>query len=190
MKEFITYSWYRYGNGDGHGLHPWSGETEFQYTGPKPPYQFLEIEGKYSWLKAPRWNEVPVEVGPLARMLAMYARGHRQTKELTTWCCKTGGARRSSLLKLGRTAARAIETKVFADALRGYFNDLVTEIKAGRTRTSTVKNGNRPPGRPEAGDSDSWRRRAEPLTLGRHRPRQNRKLPDGGATPGTPPPRP
>ena len=136
MKEFITRSWYRYGSGDGHGLHPWSGETEFHYTGPKPPYPFLEVEGKYSWLKAPRWNEVPVEVGPLARVLAMYARGHRQTKELTDLVLQKLGAPVGALFStLGRTAARAIETKIFADALRGYFNDLVAEIKAGRTRT-------------------------------------------------------
>jgi len=36
---------------------------------------------------------------------------------------------------LGRTAARAVETKVFADAMRTYYDSLVAEIKAGNTRT-------------------------------------------------------
>jgi hydrogenase large subunit len=36
---------------------------------------------------------------------------------------------------LGRTAARAIETKVFADALRTFYADLIAEIKAGNTKT-------------------------------------------------------
>jgi hydrogenase large subunit len=36
---------------------------------------------------------------------------------------------------LDRTAARGIETKVFADALRTYYDALVAEIKAGNTDT-------------------------------------------------------
>jgi hydrogenase large subunit len=136
MKEFISHSWYKYGGGDGAGLHPWQGETAFNYTGPKPPYEELEVEQKYSWLKAPRWNERAVEVGPLARVLAMYATGHAQTKELVTMVLGALKAPVSAVFStLGRTAARAIETKVFADALRTYYNDLIAEIKAGNTRT-------------------------------------------------------
>jgi len=136
MKEFIAHSWYKYGTGDESGLHPWQGETEFNYTGPKPPYQYLEVDQKYSWLKAPRWNEVPVEVGPLARVLAMYAGGHAQTKELVNLVLKTLDVPISAVFStLGRTAARAIETKVFADMMRAYYDDLIAEIKAGNTRT-------------------------------------------------------
>ncbi|MCA9925854.1 MAG: nickel-dependent hydrogenase large subunit, partial [Anaerolineales bacterium] len=76
MKEFIAHSWYKYSNGSTGGLHPWAGETAFNYTGPEPPYEFLNVDQEYSWLKAPRWNEAPMEVGPLARALAMYAKGH------------------------------------------------------------------------------------------------------------------
>ncbi len=136
MKEFITHSWYKYGAGDTVGLHPWQGETTLNYTGPKPPYDQLEVEQKYSWLKAPRWNGVPVEVGPLARVLAMYAGGHQQTRELTDAVLKKLGAPLAAVFStLGRTAARAIETKVFADSLRTTYNDLIAEIKAGNTRT-------------------------------------------------------
>ena len=59
MKEFVTHSWYSYTDGDGVGLHPWQGQTTFDFTGPQPPYDFLEVEQKYSWLKAPRWNGTP-----------------------------------------------------------------------------------------------------------------------------------
>jgi len=38
MKEYVAHSWYKYGGGDNTGLHPWQGETTFNYTGPKPPY--------------------------------------------------------------------------------------------------------------------------------------------------------
>ncbi len=136
MKEFISRSWYEYKDGEDAGLHPWQGETEFNYTGPKPPYEFLDVDQKYSWLKAPRWDEKPVEVGPLARVLAMYASGHAQTKELTDLVLKTLDVPLAAVFStLGRTAARAIETKVFADMMRTYYNDLIAEIKAGNTKT-------------------------------------------------------
>jgi len=136
MQEFISHSWYRYSGGDNLGLHPWQGETALNFTGPKPPYEQLEVEQKYSWLKAPRWNETPMEVGPLARVLIMYAAGHPQTKELVDLTLKTLDAPVEALFStLGRTAARAIETKVFADAMRGYYDDLVATIRAGDTRT-------------------------------------------------------
>ena len=81
MKEFIAHSWYRYGEGENAGMHPWNGETNLNYTGPQPPYDLLNVEGKYSWLKAPRWTDQPMEVGPLARVLALYSSGHAETKE-------------------------------------------------------------------------------------------------------------
>jgi len=136
MKEFISHSWYEYSKGDGTGLHPWEGETEFKFTGPYPPYEFLEVDQKYSWLKAPRWNDMPMEVGPLARVLAMYAKGHEQTQELTNLVLQTLDAPLEALFStLGRTAARAIETKVFADSMLGIYDDLVTSIAAGDTST-------------------------------------------------------
>ena len=136
MKEFIAHSWYNYKGGDGAGLHPWQGETEFSFSGPKPPLKFLDVEKKYSWLKSPRWNEVPMEVGPLARVLVLYAKGHPQTKELVDLTLKKLDAPVTALFStLGRTAARAIETRVIADWLRTFYNDLITEIKAGNTRT-------------------------------------------------------
>jgi hydrogenase large subunit len=136
MKEFVTHSWYEYSKGDEVGLHPWEGETALKFTGPNPPYDFLEVDQKYSWLKAPRWNDQPMEVGPLARVLAMYANGHEQTQELTNYVLDTLDAPLTAVFStLGRTAARAIETKVFVDAMPGYYNDLIAEIAAGNTKT-------------------------------------------------------
>jgi hydrogenase large subunit len=140
MQEFIAHSWYQQSVGDQAGLHPWQGETKFNYTGPKPPYEQLEVEQKYSWLKAPRWAETPMEVGPLARVLAMYAGGHAQTRELTDMILGALGAPLSAVFStLGRTAARAIETKVFADFMLKTYNDLVDTIKAGDIQTFNNK---------------------------------------------------
>jgi hydrogenase large subunit len=136
MKEYVTHSWYTYGGGDQVGLHPWNGETELNYTGPKPTYEQLDVEQKYSWLKAPRWADTPMEVGPLARVLVMYASGNQQVQELTNAVLKALDAPVEAVFStLGRTAARAIETKVFSDYLRTTYDDLVAEIKAGNTKT-------------------------------------------------------
>jgi|GEM_PF-3218835 len=54
MKEFVAHSWYEQSKGDEAGLHPFEGETKFNFTGPKPPYDQLEVEQKYSWLKSAR----------------------------------------------------------------------------------------------------------------------------------------
>jgi hydrogenase large subunit len=136
MQEFVGRSWYEYRDGDEAGLHPWNGETKFDYTGPEPPYEELEVEQKYSWLKAPRWNGMPMEVGPLARVLMLYADGHAQTQELVNLTLETLDAPVEALFStLGRTAARGIETKVVADVMRTYFSELVAAINAGNTRT-------------------------------------------------------
>jgi hydrogenase large subunit len=136
MKEFITHSWYEYSDGDNVGLFPWQGETKFNYTGPQPPYDQLNVDQKYSWLKAPRWAETPMEVGPLARVLALYATGHAQTKDLVDSVLKILNAPLTAVFStLGRTAARAIETKVFADFMLQTYNNLITTIKAGDTQT-------------------------------------------------------
>ena len=82
IQEFVGRSWYDYSAGKDAGLHPYEGETNLNYSGPKPPYEFLEVENSYSWLKAPRWKGHAMEVGPLARILMLYASRHEPTVEL------------------------------------------------------------------------------------------------------------
>lgn len=136
IQEFINHSWYKYSQGDGQGLHPFKGETELNYTGPKPPYEHLDVEKKYSWLKSPRWQGKSMEVGPLARVLMMYATGHKQTKELVDYTLKTLDVPVTALFStLGRTAARTLESKILADAMQGWFDSLMANIKAGEVRT-------------------------------------------------------
>ncbi len=136
IQEFINHSWYKYSQGDAQGLHPFKGETELNYTGPKPPYEHLDIEKKYSWLKSPRWQGKPMEVGPLARVLMMYATGHKQTKELVDYTLRTLDVPVTALFStLGRTAARTLESKILADGMQGWFDSLMANIKAGEVRT-------------------------------------------------------
>jgi hydrogenase large subunit len=79
VQEFISHSWYDYTGGKDRGCHPYEGETRFAYNqrgGPVPPFAQLQVEDGYSWLKSPRWKGKAVEVGPLARVLMLYATGH------------------------------------------------------------------------------------------------------------------
>ncbi|MBI5330737.1 MAG: nickel-dependent hydrogenase large subunit [Betaproteobacteria bacterium] len=136
IQEFVTHAWYKYNEGDAKGLHPWKGETEFNFTGPKPPYEHLDVEQKYSWLKSPRWKGKPMEVGPLARVLMMYAKGHKQTRELVEFTLKHLNVPVSALFStLGRTAARTLETKILADSMQGMYDSLIANIKSGDLRT-------------------------------------------------------
>lgn len=136
VEEYVAHSWYDYAGGKDKGLHPWAGETALHYTGPQPPFDQLDVEGGYSWIKAPRWNGHAVEVGPLARVLMLYASGHAQTKELVGLALSKLQLPVEALYStLGRVAARTLETKVIADAMQGWYDRLVANIRAGDTRT-------------------------------------------------------
>ncbi len=136
IQEFANRAWYDYSKGKTVGLHPYDGETVLNYTGPEPPYQFLDVEKEYSWLKSPRWRGKPVEVGPLARMLMLYAKGHAQAKELVDSTLTKLDLPITALYStLGRTAARTLETKIIADAMTDWYNQLIANVKAGDTKT-------------------------------------------------------
>ena len=136
IQEFIAHSWYQYEQGDAAGLHPWNGETKLRYTGPKPPYEELNVEGKYSWLKTPRWKGKPMEVGPLARMLVGYAAGNAEVKEVVGMALKQLDVPVTALFStLGRTAARGLETILIANWAKGFYSDLLSNIKNGDSRT-------------------------------------------------------
>ena len=127
ITEEVTRAWYK----DGKPLHPYQGVTEPI----KPKYDY---DGKYSFFKAPRYEGKPCEVGPLAQVLAAYAHGHPQTKAAVDAVLKHLGVPAKALFStLGRTAARAIETKVIADAMVGWVMEAVELIKSGKTDTVT-----------------------------------------------------
>ncbi|MBI5163260.1 MAG: nickel-dependent hydrogenase large subunit [Magnetospirillum sp.] len=132
VQEFAAHSWYAYGGGKQAGLHPWAGETKLAYDGPKPPFEQLEVDRAYSWLKSPRWQGKPMEVGPLARMLMLYGSGHAQARELVDSSLARLKLPVTALFStLGRTAARTLETKIIVDAMGGWLDQLVANIRAG-----------------------------------------------------------
>lgn len=113
ISEHITHSWYA-----GAARHPSQGQTVPDYTG-------LTTSGEYSWIKAPRYQDQPMEVGPLARVMINYGKGHQPTvQQLNIFLQKTGLKLAEMYSTIGRTAARAIETKVIADVMGSWIAQL------------------------------------------------------------------
>jgi hydrogenase large subunit len=132
IKEYVTHSWYSYSGGDNTPLHPYQGETVANYTGPTPPYELLNTDSKYSWLKSPRYNNQVMEVGPLARMVIAYAAGHTRVNELVNSVLTTLSVPASALFStLGRIAARGIETQLIAEQFGVWITNLESNMNAG-----------------------------------------------------------
>jgi Ni,Fe-hydrogenase I large subunit len=118
VTEQIAHSWYDYAEGNDAALNPFKGETNPRYTGPKPPYERLDVAQKYSWLKSPRYEGQAMEVGPLARMLVAYASGQPRVKELVGKALANLGVGPTALFStLGRVAARAIEAQFLVETM-------------------------------------------------------------------------
>lgn len=131
ITEEVKHSWYK---GEA-SLHPYSGKTEPEYTGFDSKGNVKGNE-KYTWCKAPRYNDLPQEVGPLARFIVGYAQGHKEIKNLVDSTLKATGLPVNVLFStLGRTAARALETKLVADRTEGWVNELIANLKSGDTRS-------------------------------------------------------
>jgi len=112
IAEAIAHSYHTYDDGDT-PLNPFDGQTNPKYTGPTSsgfaqPYQNLNLgpNDKYSWLKSPRYDGQPMEVGPLARMLVAYASGNAEVKALVDSTL--------TALKLGVTALFSTPGRVAA----------------------------------------------------------------------------
>ncbi len=152
ITEYVTHSWYEYREGDKTAKHPYDGETNFKYTGPKPPYKMLDTDKKYSWIKAPRYEDIVMEVGPLSRMLVAYASGHKRVQEVVNSVLKKLGVGPAALFStLGRTAARGIETLVTAEMLPVWIGQLAENMKGGNYQ---IHNG-------EKWDPSTWPKEAK-----------------------------
>ena len=112
-------------------LHPWAGETEPDFTG-------WNGEQKYSWVKAPRFNGAPMQVGPLAQVLVGYAGGHPLTRKYADLAIGKVGAVGGihvtpDMLEstLGRHAARAIRACMLAELAEKHLQLLIDNIAKG-----------------------------------------------------------
>lgn len=138
ITEDVTHSWFE---GTGAPEHPYVGTTIPKYTGldkKDDGYAYLKTGEKYSWIKSPLYNGRKVEVGPLARMVIGYAKGDENiTKYVGNFLKRSGLPIEVLFSTVGRTAARAIETEMIADAMMGWTNELASNAAHGDLSTWT-----------------------------------------------------
>ena len=127
VVENVSHAWYEGAD----TRHPWEGETNPRYTG-------FEDKGKYSWVKAPRFQGRVMQVGPLAQVLVGYAQGHELTRKWTDRALATvstvagqqvGPAALHSTI--GRIAARAIRTAMLNELALKHWQLLADNLGRG-----------------------------------------------------------
>ncbi|MGI2108810.1 nickel-dependent hydrogenase large subunit [Shewanella frigidimarina] len=136
IKEDVTHAWYK---ADG-PQHPYQGTTIPDYTG------FIERDtvygklptingdGKYSWVKSPRYQDEPIEVGPLACLLVNYARGNQVVvNAVDGLLARTGLPLEALFTTLGRTAARMLQTVLVGQASLQTFDALLINIQSDQS---------------------------------------------------------
>ncbi|MHC4637246.1 MAG: nickel-dependent hydrogenase large subunit [Planctomycetota bacterium] len=111
INEDLKYSRY---DDAGSGLNPADGITEPD----------TEKTSAYSWLKAPRYQGIVHEVGPLARIAVNYLSEDATTVALIESVLGDDPDISVLFSVLGRHAARALEAKLVADAMDGWLNEL------------------------------------------------------------------
>ena len=129
VEESIAHSWY---DGDWQ-KHPWEQDTV-------PAYSEFDPEGAYSFVKSPRFEGQPMQVGPLAQVLAALAAGDEVTTKFATEFLQLAGSIAGAKLTpavlhstLGRHAARAIRARVIAHQALSHWEALVGNIASGDT---------------------------------------------------------
>jgi hydrogenase large subunit len=129
VTEDIDHSWY---DGDW-AKHPWEEETV-------PNFTDFEDDGKYSWVKAPRFDGKPMQVGPLAQCLMGYVSGHPLFKQYIDYVLTEAGKLAKTQLSpavlhstLGRHAARAVRAAVISDLAVKHWGLLAENIGKGDT---------------------------------------------------------
>ncbi|NOR57431.1 MAG: hydrogenase 2 large subunit [Sulfurimonas sp.] len=145
ITEEATHSWYQ----NDKPLHPYDGETDPKYTGfvdgetVGPDGKMIHSKqinekDKYSWIKSPRYDGKPMEVGPLACLVVSYAKGNKKvTKVVNDFLGATGLPAAALFTTLGRTAARMLQSKLIADNALIAFNNLIENLKVDQETCAT-----------------------------------------------------
>lgn len=100
--------------------------------GDKTKFEWLGADGKYSWIKSPRWKGHMMEVGPLSRLVMGVAKNVPHIKEPAMALLEELNAPLEAVFStLGRHAARALECRWAAQKMVQYVDDLTANIRAG-----------------------------------------------------------
>ena len=185
IQEFVTHSWYKYGD-EQKGLHPFEGETVPNFElgpntkGTQDPHRggrrirrstrgSSRRAGRATRWKSARWRASS----------SATCKGMPEFKEPVDMVLGKLGVPITALFStLGRTAARGLECSWAAHALKGEFNKLVANIKAGDTATANMANFE-PHTWPKSAQGLRLRRGAarRARALDRHRGQEDQELP-------------
>jgi hydrogenase large subunit len=131
VTEDSTHAWYEGGG----PLQPYKGET-------KPDYTDFQENAKYTWVKAPRYDGSPMQVGPLANILVGYASGHKLTRKWTDTAFNTIQSVHGLKVTtndmqstMGRYLARGIRSALLADLALQHLQLLQNNILSGDETT-------------------------------------------------------
>ncbi len=133
VAETVIHAWYRSSEGEASGgfLPPASGETEPAFDA-SLPLSALDARGTYSWIKAARYAGVPMETGPLARVLIGYAQGSQPIGEALGNMLRPLSLGIDAMPSvLGRLIAQSVEATVVVDAARGWLRGLRQHLSSG-----------------------------------------------------------
>ncbi len=124
ILEHVSHSWYK---GDT-PLAPYDGVTDPQFTN-------IDDKERYSWMKAPRYDGLVVETGPLAQVLISYAQGEKAFVDTVGAVLKGVGVGPEALFStLGRTAARGIQASCVINEAETWYNELSENLAAGKNQ--------------------------------------------------------
>ncbi|MDA8096653.1 MAG: nickel-dependent hydrogenase large subunit [Clostridia bacterium] len=116
ISEDVKYGWYQ----DSDGGDPYTGGQNFN----------LDKLGAYTFVKAPRFAGLPMEVGPLARMMVARARGNTHPAVTDFANLLAQGVQPGAV---ARHAARALEALMVLDAMYPWLDELEGRIAQGDT---------------------------------------------------------
>ena len=156
ITEGVEHAWYDYPEAEGQDLHPWEGVTHAKYTGPKEgtgtEWKTLDENGKYSWLKTPKWRGKVCEVGPLAKYIVVYTKAKQGLLGELTWAEQMMVDQIEAVSKVlglapevwmptmvGRTACRGLDCQVAAEINKFFFDKLIANLKAGDTQVANME---------------------------------------------------
>ncbi len=157
VAETVVHSYYTYPEDDKAYLGPADGVTDPKYAGPPAPVTTLAGSQKYSWVKAARYGQEPMEAGALARMLVAFASGNVEVQSGVSRAIETIGAGADGMLgTVGRIAARAIEAQVLVNRLEVWLDRLVANMAGGDLSLADIS----------MWDPEAWPADAEGYSLG------------------------
>ena len=151
VGESTAYGWYA---GDSSSRGPRDGRTDPVYVPPQAPPTISGTD-RYSWVKAARYEDDPMEVGPMARLLVGQAAGDAALTLAARRVSDAVGGVAGLFGTVGRVVAGALEADVVADRLPGWLDALRANLATGDLAVADVSSWS----------PSAWPRRAEGLAL-------------------------